>query len=141
MMMSLEHGAQYLVLLERLRHDMARPHNPCRTHSRACDIQLLYLTHARTHTHTHTRTQAHTQTHTHTHTIPTSQYPAAPRRVSYIIYLTDPDEPWREEDGGALELYPCVDGGRADGVYAILWFREGPVAADSASSRQWRLGH
>lgn len=28
------------------------------------------------------------------------------RRVSYIIYLTDPDEPWLEEDGGALELYP-----------------------------------
>ena len=28
------------------------------------------------------------------------------RRVSYIIYLTDPDTGWREEDGGALELYP-----------------------------------
>lgn len=28
------------------------------------------------------------------------------RRVSYIIYLTDPDEPWNPEDGGALELYP-----------------------------------
>ena len=28
------------------------------------------------------------------------------RRVSYIIYLTDPDDPWTEEDGGALELYP-----------------------------------
>ena len=28
------------------------------------------------------------------------------RRVSYIIYLTDPDEVWTEEDGGALELYP-----------------------------------
>eukprot|EP00887_Chlorella_sp_A99_P006370 scaffold3.g6370.t1 len=28
------------------------------------------------------------------------------RRVSYIIYLTDPDEPWTAEDGGALELYP-----------------------------------
>ena len=28
------------------------------------------------------------------------------RRVSYILYLTDPDDPWTEEDGGALELYP-----------------------------------
>ena len=28
------------------------------------------------------------------------------RRVSYIIYLTDPDEEWVAEDGGALELYP-----------------------------------
>ena len=28
------------------------------------------------------------------------------RRVSYIIYLTDPDDEWEEKDGGALELYP-----------------------------------
>ena len=27
------------------------------------------------------------------------------RRVSYIIYLTDPEEDWVESDGGALELY------------------------------------
>ena len=27
------------------------------------------------------------------------------RRVSYIVYLTDPDDPWVKEDGGALELY------------------------------------
>lgn len=33
------------------------------------------------------------------------------RRVSWIIYLTDPDDPWTEADGGALELYPCVEGG------------------------------
>lgn len=32
------------------------------------------------------------------------------RRVSWIIYLTDPDEPWTAEDGGALELYPLVEG-------------------------------
>lgn len=31
-------------------------------------------------------------------------------RVSYIIYLTDPDEPWTQEDGGSLELYPLVEG-------------------------------
>ena len=31
------------------------------------------------------------------------------RRVSFIVYLTDPDEPWNvETDGGALELYPLV---------------------------------
>ncbi|GIL68469.1 hypothetical protein Vafri_21729, partial [Volvox africanus] len=34
----------------------------------------------------------------------------ANRRVSYIIYLTDPDDPWVAEDGGALELYPLVEG-------------------------------
>ena len=28
------------------------------------------------------------------------------RRVSYIIYLTDPDDEWLKDDGGALELYP-----------------------------------
>ena len=28
------------------------------------------------------------------------------RRVSYILYLTDPDEPWQDEWGGALRLYP-----------------------------------
>jgi hypothetical protein len=28
------------------------------------------------------------------------------RRVSYILYLTDPDTPWQAADGGSLELYP-----------------------------------
>jgi Rps23 Pro-64 3,4-dihydroxylase Tpa1-like proline 4-hydroxylase len=28
------------------------------------------------------------------------------RCVSYIVYLTDPDDPWTARDGGALELYP-----------------------------------
>ena len=28
------------------------------------------------------------------------------RRVSYILYLTDPDKPWKSEWGGALRLYP-----------------------------------
>ena len=28
------------------------------------------------------------------------------RRVSYILYLTDPDEPWQPEWGGGLRLYP-----------------------------------
>ncbi|KAJ3116393.1 hypothetical protein HDU96_009751 [Phlyctochytrium bullatum] len=30
------------------------------------------------------------------------------RSVSFILYLTDPDEPWEVEEGGALELYPVV---------------------------------
>ncbi|KAA6407863.1 MAG: pkhd-type hydroxylase tpa1 [Lasallia pustulata] len=28
------------------------------------------------------------------------------RRVSYILYLTDPNRPWRADGGGALRLYP-----------------------------------
>jgi Rps23 Pro-64 3,4-dihydroxylase Tpa1-like proline 4-hydroxylase len=30
------------------------------------------------------------------------------RRVSFILYLTDPDERWDPKDGGALELYPVI---------------------------------
>jgi prolyl 3-hydroxylase /prolyl 3,4-dihydroxylase len=30
------------------------------------------------------------------------------RRLSYILYLTDPDTPWRPEWGGALRLYPTT---------------------------------
>ena len=33
------------------------------------------------------------------------------RCISYIIYLTDPDEGWTERDGGALELYPVIEPG------------------------------
>ncbi|KAI8064060.1 Oxoglutarate and iron-dependent oxygenase degradation C-term-domain-containing protein [Thamnidium elegans] len=33
------------------------------------------------------------------------------RRVSYILYLTDPDHPWDAKDGGALELYPVIEKG------------------------------
>lgn len=36
------------------------------------------------------------------------------RRVSYIIYLTDPDEEWLPEEGGALELFP-LDPASIDG--------------------------
>lgn len=31
------------------------------------------------------------------------------RKVSYILYLTDPDTPWQPEWGGALRLFPVVD--------------------------------
>ena len=43
------------------------------------------------------------------------------RRVSYIVYLTSPDEEWTAEDGGALELYPVLDG--APGVL-LIWVSE-----------------
>ncbi|KAI8370317.1 Oxoglutarate and iron-dependent oxygenase degradation C-term-domain-containing protein [Radiomyces spectabilis] len=31
------------------------------------------------------------------------------RRVSFILYMPDPDEPWYPSYGGALELYPVVE--------------------------------
>ena len=37
------------------------------------------------------------------------------RRVSYILYLTDPDQPWKKEWGGALRLYPTVEVHTKDG--------------------------
>ncbi|KAI7058353.1 hypothetical protein KC339_g17655 [Hortaea werneckii] len=37
------------------------------------------------------------------------------RRVSYILYLTDPDKPWQAEWGGALRLYPVDDRKGQDG--------------------------
>ncbi|KAK6584771.1 hypothetical protein PZA11_002995 [Diplocarpon coronariae] len=30
------------------------------------------------------------------------------RRISYILYLTDPDVPWKDEWGGALRLFPTT---------------------------------
>ena len=38
------------------------------------------------------------------------------RRVSYILYLTDPDSPWKEEWGGALRLYPTDTCAAEDGI-------------------------
>lgn len=35
--------------------------------------------------------------------------------MSYILYLTDPDKPWKEEWGGALRLYPTQDTTGKDG--------------------------
>jgi Rps23 Pro-64 3,4-dihydroxylase Tpa1-like proline 4-hydroxylase len=37
------------------------------------------------------------------------------RRVSYILYLTDPDKPWQANWGGALRLYPTDDEKGEDG--------------------------
>ncbi len=38
--------------------------------------------------------------------------PTPPPPVSFIIYLTDPDEPWTAADGGALEIYPLSEPGQ-----------------------------
>jgi Rps23 Pro-64 3,4-dihydroxylase Tpa1-like proline 4-hydroxylase len=39
------------------------------------------------------------------------------RRVSYILYLTDPDKPWQDEWGGALRLYPTDEFKSEDGEF------------------------
>ncbi|POS86461.1 hypothetical protein EPUL_001967 [Erysiphe pulchra] len=41
------------------------------------------------------------------------------RRVSYILYLTDPDHPWKEEWGGALRLFPTKEINE-DGVKTVI---------------------
>ena len=42
------------------------------------------------------------------------------RRVSYILYLTDPDKPWQALWGGALRLYPTNNEQDKDGkVYKV----------------------
>ncbi|KAK3497699.1 Oxoglutarate and iron-dependent oxygenase degradation C-term-domain-containing protein [Neurospora hispaniola] len=40
------------------------------------------------------------------------------RKVSYILYLTDPDTPWKPEWGGALRLFPVEDREGKDGEIA-----------------------
>ncbi|KAK3298888.1 Oxoglutarate and iron-dependent oxygenase degradation C-term-domain-containing protein [Chaetomium fimeti] len=40
------------------------------------------------------------------------------RKVSYILYLTDPDTLWQPEWGGALRLFPVVDRKGKDGEVA-----------------------
>ena len=44
------------------------------------------------------------------------------RCISYIVYLTDPDDGWDEDDGGALELYPVESPGTpaVDPVVSLL---------------------
>nr|POF07215.1 prolyl 3,4-dihydroxylase ofd1 [Quercus suber] len=37
------------------------------------------------------------------------------RRISYILYLTSPDSPWKPEWGGALRLYPVQENVGEDG--------------------------
>lgn len=40
------------------------------------------------------------------------------RKVSYILYLTDPDTPWQPEWGGALRLFPVEEIADEDGSIA-----------------------
>lgn len=40
------------------------------------------------------------------------------RKVSYILYLTDPDTPWQAEWGGALRLFPVSEQVGDDGAVA-----------------------
>ncbi|RDA96087.1 hypothetical protein CP533_5774 [Ophiocordyceps camponoti-saundersi (nom. inval.)] len=40
------------------------------------------------------------------------------RRVSYILYLTDPDKPWQPQWGGALRLFPVEELQGKDGQVA-----------------------
>jgi prolyl 3-hydroxylase /prolyl 3,4-dihydroxylase len=42
------------------------------------------------------------------------------RRLSYILYLTDPDIPWKPEWGGALRLHPTEQMKSAEGVEATV---------------------
>jgi len=42
------------------------------------------------------------------------------RRLSYILYLTDPEHPWQAEWGGALRLYPTERMNAKDGTAAIV---------------------
>jgi prolyl 3-hydroxylase /prolyl 3,4-dihydroxylase len=42
------------------------------------------------------------------------------RRLSYILYLTDPEKPWQAEWGGALRLYPTQQMRADDGVEATV---------------------
>ena len=43
------------------------------------------------------------------------------RRVSYILYLTDPDRPWKPEWGGALRLYPSRESGTGPSKTLTPW--------------------
>jgi prolyl 3-hydroxylase /prolyl 3,4-dihydroxylase len=59
------------------------------------------------------------------------------RRVSYILYLTDPDKPWEAEWGGALRLYPVEDRSGDDGkMYKVpfsSWSKSIPPAWNQLS--------
>jgi Rps23 Pro-64 3,4-dihydroxylase Tpa1-like proline 4-hydroxylase len=59
------------------------------------------------------------------------------RRVSYILYLTNPDVPWKAEWGGALRLYPTEDvkdeSGKTFKVPESMWTRVIPPAWNQLS--------
>lgn len=41
------------------------------------------------------------------------------RRISYILYLTDPDEPWKPQWGGGLRLYPTLQPNIPDADFSL----------------------
>lgn len=56
------------------------------------------------------------------------------RRVSYILYLTNPDEAWKPQWGGALRLYPTVlMGDGKSSVPAAEWSKVIPPAWNQLS--------
>lgn len=59
------------------------------------------------------------------------------RRVSYILYLNDPDVPWEAEWGGALRLYPTEqlqdDSGKTVKLPTSDWSRSIPPAWNQLS--------
>lgn len=59
------------------------------------------------------------------------------RRVSYILYLTDPDQPWQADWGGALRLYPTEeledDSGKVFKVPKSGWSKTIPPAWNQLS--------
>ncbi|GAB7362888.1 hypothetical protein MBLNU230_g3190t1 [Neophaeotheca triangularis] len=62
------------------------------------------------------------------------------RRVSYILYLTDPDKPWKADWGGALRLYPTdemkddvANGGKVFKVPRPEWSKVIPPAWNQLS--------
>lgn len=58
------------------------------------------------------------------------------RRVSYILYLTDPDEPWQASWGGALRLYPTKveeEAGKQVKVPQPQWTKSIPPAWNQLS--------
>lgn len=59
------------------------------------------------------------------------------RRVSYILYLTDPDAPWSADWGGALRLYPVDEekgeGGQVYKVPRAEWAKAIPPAWNQLS--------
>lgn len=54
------------------------------------------------------------------------------RKVSYILYLTNPDDPWKQEWGGALRLYPTEVHSRPDGQTVRIPLAEHAVSIPPA---------
>lgn len=56
------------------------------------------------------------------------------RRISYILYLTDPDDPWKPEWGGALRLY-TADEKHDEGLFVpdVGWSKVIPPAWNQLS--------